>query len=816
MSCSRCGADLAPGTRTCSQCGAEQTVPCPNCRSTQPVGATICARCGAALSTETSEPDGTRPPGRGSGPVRMRWATFGVALAVVLLGAAAATAMWQAASPTNGVLAVAFGLDETASTLTGYVADPAVRPFRLPPGSYYVEAVDQDGYAISLGRVNLTTDGDVLFPASFSDSGGVRDEQRVRELETIANFLASAGLGQLAAYEAASGGFVWPLYDPNAEATQAQLDNLFTQMSDSAARQAQVDAAIESVERRAGAFALEASADAIGERQASGPFDKIKSSLNDFFGYVDATGTRARERIINDSRQLSPEDKEDAFSSIDPDRRGGANNYDEFLAVLATGTLDNQATRIEADLRNAPGYAAAAQQNGNTVNQIAKKEGTELVTKGAKLNVDIMKTVLGQVFPGISKGFDYADKAAQFTQYVNDAYAGAIGTGKAPDQVKADINDRIKSDLRRTFPNLPPDQIDQIAVTITDQVIIAISAPPTTPGVAGATEVAPPPPPPVPPADTPQPTPSPRPAPTDTPQVTPSPTPSTPSPTGTQTGVSEEYFVFALTNVGGGAFHIATESSLQGRTRCEFVGGGEACTASDVVTYSKLAGPFDDRTAAEAAFCAGVTDRRVYPVGIGLKGKWQGGAEYGIWEPSVAAVDCGTPTPGAVTGTPTSTPAQTVSAETPTVTAAPPTNTPVPPTNTPVPPTATVAPATATPVPATSTPRPTVAPLPPAVVPLTSTPTPTTAPSPSVAPTAATATPRPIAPAARTVTPIPTAPPRPATAVPTAAPTQAPAPRATTAVPQQPSRAASPAAAPTSPPSAQPQATAPGSPDLGE
>jgi hypothetical protein len=94
-----------------------------------------------------------------------------------------------------------------------------------------------------------------------------------------------------------------------------------------------------------------------------------------------------------------------------------------------------------------------------------------------------------------------------------------------------------------------------------------------------------------------------------------------------------------LTNASNGLY-LGPEASLAQRTRCSFEGGGRGCATTDVVTYRRLLGPFPTRPEAQAALCRSVTERRVFALGIGLKGRWQGSDTwYGLWDGSVRA-DC--------------------------------------------------------------------------------------------------------------------------------------------------------------------------------
>ncbi len=369
------------------------------------------------------------------------------------------------------VLAVAFGTSPNTPSLRAYVGNPVTNPFTLPDGTYYIEAVDQNDYAISMNVV-VAMPNQVAFPQSFPSARGVKDAQRTHALKTLANGLANIELTKLLALGATSDNFAKPLFDPTVRPTQAQLDKLYTQYVALTAQQNAVLAALDSVEPRATA-ALPRQIASNGAMPAAGVFDKIKSTLTGFFGYAGDAGKRASERIIATSAQLSPDDKEDAFNSIRPDFRGGAKNYDEFIEKIKAGALNTQATQIEADLRNAPGYGAAAQQKNQTVGEIVRQEGAELVVKGGELEAQIIKTVLADVFPDIKDGFEYADKIKEWIEYVNTTYKDPLGTigEKISDAAKDKIKERIKSDLEKCCGQLPEKIRDQIADKVSDKTI---------------------------------------------------------------------------------------------------------------------------------------------------------------------------------------------------------------------------------------------------------------------------------------------------------------------------------------------------------
>lgn len=426
------------------------------------------------------------------------------------------------------VLAVAFGTSSDAPSLRAYVGNPGMDSFTLPDGTYYVEAVDQNDDVISLGKVMIAAPThSVTFPVSFKDANGVKDAARSRALKTIADGLASIELTKLVALEGISASFSAPLFDQNARISQPHLDRLYTQYAELVPRQDAMVSALASIEPRATA-ALPRQIASNGAMPAAGVFDKIKSTLTGFFGYAGDAGKRARERIIATSAQLSPDDKEDAFNSIRPDFRGGAKNFDEFVEKIKSGALDTQGAQIESDLRNAPGYASAAQQKNQTVGEIVRQEGAELVVKGGELEAQIIKTVLADVFPDIKDGFEYADKIKDWIEYVNTTYKDPLGTvgEKISDAAKDKIKERIKSDLEKCCGQLPEKIRNQIADKVSDKTISTI-AEAITPDKSGdkkpGTTIA-------------QSTGTPSPRPTATPTATSTRLPtSTPTPTSTST-----------------------------------------------------------------------------------------------------------------------------------------------------------------------------------------------------------------------------------------------------------------------------------------
>lgn len=92
-------------------------------------------------------------------------------------------------------------------------------------------------------------------------------------------------------------------------------------------------------------------------------------------------------------------------------------------------------------------------------------------------------------------------------------------------------------------------------------------------------------------------------------------------------------FYILLLSTGG--LYVGSEESLKGRPSCGFEGGGLDCNVS--IKWSRLAGPFGSQDEAQAELCRSITQTRIFPLGIGLKGQWRGSTKwYGLWNASVS------------------------------------------------------------------------------------------------------------------------------------------------------------------------------------
>jgi hypothetical protein len=94
------------------------------------------------------------------------------------------------------------------------------------------------------------------------------------------------------------------------------------------------------------------------------------------------------------------------------------------------------------------------------------------------------------------------------------------------------------------------------------------------------------------------------------------------------------YAVYVITNASNGLF-VGTEDEIKGKMSCDFVGGGPRGCKAPPATYLRLSDARLTRDLAQQDLCNGISETRIFPLGIGLKGKWTDDKWYGLWDASV-------------------------------------------------------------------------------------------------------------------------------------------------------------------------------------
>jgi hypothetical protein len=362
------------------------------------------------------------------------------------------------------VAAVALRLDEGGSQLSGFIG-PGTKTWELAPGFYTIHAVNQSDLTITLSGMQIV-DVPLIWPSDFRTAGGVEHAARSSAIKTLVAFLADAEWARLSALEYSSGGFTAPLY--SVEPGQAELDAIYASYESILTHQEASIAALDTLLQSAGAGGT--------EPKKAAPRLDWKESMFGFFGYAGGAGERARNRILAIAEAMSPEDQADAFDVLRDRFKEDVQGFDDLAARLQSGELDDRAAQIESDMRNAPGFGAAAQQAGATVAQTVHREGGELVVKGAEFQVEVVKHVLGQAFPDISEGFEMADKANEWIEYVESVYKNPLlaAEGDLRDAAQESIKASILGRLAECCAELDEDIAEAIADNLSEEAMAAV------------------------------------------------------------------------------------------------------------------------------------------------------------------------------------------------------------------------------------------------------------------------------------------------------------------------------------------------------
>ncbi len=385
-----------------------------------------------------------------------------------------------------------------------YVGDGAAQPVPAE-GAYTVYLTDGDARVLILADVSANGEAPLDFPTDLGGSGAAVDRETAADIRTVIDAFSYVKLTEYTALEASSGGYENRLFTEGDGDPNEALDRLYVLYSDAAHREGTVLDALAHLDARAASSGA-------GPRFAAGPpllplagiWDSIKDSFNGFFGYAGEAGERASGSILKTFDEMTPDERDDAVAFLPPAITGGASSYDDLAAKLRNGELNDSAAQIRRQLWQDPGFAAAAQDlcDCNRPDlQTAHTEGAELVSKGADLNVAVVKTVLGEVFPDISTGFDYADKANEWAEYAREVYQDPLAAGEKTLRAALEkkIADRIKEDLEACCgDDLDPDLLDEAvgalaenAVSQVPTVFIPTPTPENTPRPT-KTSVAPP------------------------------------------------------------------------------------------------------------------------------------------------------------------------------------------------------------------------------------------------------------------------------------------------------------------------------------
>jgi hypothetical protein len=378
----------------------------------------------------------------------------------------------------HSVTAIAYRVDDGLAYMSLYVGRPDDHPFTLPAGVYYIEAFDQAGQGISLGRVAVTSeDGEsafTAFPRDFTKSSCLLSELQTGQVETLAEFLLLVDYARLTYIDIVSNGFANSPYGGEEDIPLSALEPMEALFAEMAQSDKAVTEAAQVFQVRALATTSHEPVKAtLSVRRWFNLADKFRS----FFGLYNKNAESARNEIVMVYNTLPPDQRAEAFDMVDPANRGGAQNYDEFVQKIKDGQIsDTTALDARREFHGDPFYSETVQNAVPGMNRphlnIAHQEGGAAVTAGAELYVEIIKSVLTTQFPDIKNGVEYAEKADKWSNYVRDLLSDPTKAleNYTTDQIKDYLSERIKVDLGEINPGLDEDEIGEIASALADRI----------------------------------------------------------------------------------------------------------------------------------------------------------------------------------------------------------------------------------------------------------------------------------------------------------------------------------------------------------
>jgi hypothetical protein len=386
----------------------------------------------------------------------------------------------------NPAAAILLAIGEQSPAFITYVGDPAVNPLILPAGLYYVEVMSPDGEVVSLGMEEVKDagegEGEFRIPASISTAGEPLAEEAAAQFKHLLEFMLLADTARLTYYGIVTGDYMKLPYTLDEDVPITVLEPLYAIYDELAAREGVMTTAAQSFQKRAldsaSAFSPGPGTGRAGmasPRQWISLLDKLRT----FCGLPASAQGRAQQEIIKTFSGMTDVQKREALELL-PEVYGARTDSPEaFIQQVENGDLQDWILRIRQDLWQNE-YYQGTEQTQSGANRpglnTARQEGAALVEAGANLYVEVIKTTLDTVFPGINTGYGYAEKIDKWANYIRDLlHDPEVAIERFTlDQIKDMIKDNVKDGLLDINPGLSEDEIDEAAGVAADHIMDGI------------------------------------------------------------------------------------------------------------------------------------------------------------------------------------------------------------------------------------------------------------------------------------------------------------------------------------------------------
>lgn len=380
------------------------------------------------------------------------------------------------------VIVLVARVDPGQEQLTAYIFNLEDQVLNLTDGTYYAEMLQADGRMQTFQLIFINAAPNEWVPVDFAalDSKQLPKQGTVEQMESLVSFLIAVDDIRLTYYEIVSGNYEHLMFDPAVEIPRTDEARLMETFEHLGERDQVLDAAEAFITRASSATASLHGQFSLARPATDEPAEfGIMRSIGNLFGVYEKELDIASQDLVAGIENLSsPVEKQEVLRHINEVAGINVNHLDEFVRMLHDGEVKNPVVVRSHLLRAGEGYFAGSLQDLTGTNrpdlENAHRIGGELIKHGADLNIRTIKYVLERSFPGISRGFGYAEKIDKFTAFVRDLYrdpAGTLGDAlltAAEETVSQAIKDELLDQLLNNFPYMTLEDADYLADNLVD------------------------------------------------------------------------------------------------------------------------------------------------------------------------------------------------------------------------------------------------------------------------------------------------------------------------------------------------------------
>jgi len=345
--------------------------------------------------------------------------------------------------------------------MSAFAGDLENTPIELPPGTYYVKAVNEYGDTFPFNEMEIGP-GESFRVSPFSASFTSLDIAHA--IQVTARFLIDVEVARLGVMESMSGGYTTDLFDPEVEPTGDDLQALFDGLEYIAGQEEAVREALSVIE---------------GEMEARRPVTYVNAGASPprdalfdqmLFGIFFAAGQareRARGRVtdaLTVARNFQP-DTARLFEGLPAELKGTATSFEEWSRAIESGDLDDRLGKIHVFLESQAALDLARPQK--TTAKTMAEESAPL------LGADLSATGHGRA-PGADKAADLTALTKKWTEYARQFYGDGSSDPNQQKKDKDQLAQLVAAGLAGIAPNIADKTLDSVAQQIAGKLIAAV------------------------------------------------------------------------------------------------------------------------------------------------------------------------------------------------------------------------------------------------------------------------------------------------------------------------------------------------------